>query len=223
MTTRLVIVGARDHARLVHDAVLAVNENRPTFAFEGFIAHGTTRPDVIEKRGARILGGLEYFESCDPDIAFIVGLGSPEDRRAVDRELSEKGFASASVIHPTALISPFAGDIGEGCYIGPFTSIQTEATLERHVHVGAHVNVGHDNTLDSYTTLSPGVMSSGHVFYGEGVMVGANAAFLPKINVGEWSTVGAGAMVSRDVSRGTTVVGVPAEAIPGRISAQIKR
>jgi sugar O-acyltransferase (sialic acid O-acetyltransferase NeuD family) len=220
---KLVIVGARDHARLVHDAVLAMNAVRPTFQFDGFVSHGPSRPDVIEKRSASILGGLDYFETCNPETLYIVGLGSPEDRKAIDQQLAAKGFGSATVIHPSAIISPYAGTIEAGCYVGPLVTIQTEAKLGRHVHIGAHANVGHDNALGDYTILSPGVMSSGHVSYGKGVMVGAGAAVLPEIEVGDWSTIGAGAVVRENVDRGLTVVGVPATPLPGRVSSALER
>lgn len=177
---------------------------------------------MIAKRGVPILGDLDYFDICDPDVSYIVGLGSPAERRSVDRALSKKGFGAATVIHPTAVLSPYVGTINAGCYIGPLAVIQTEATLERHVHVGTHVDVGHDNVLGAYTTVSPGVMSLGHVRYGEGVMVGASATILPKQSIGSWCTVGAGAVVREDVDRGLTVVGVPARPVSERLSAHLE-
>jgi acetyltransferase-like isoleucine patch superfamily enzyme len=52
----------------------------------------------------------------------------------------------------------------------------------------------------------------GDVRIGEGALIGIGAVVLPRVSIGAWSTVGAGAVVTKDVPAGTTVVGVPARA-----------
>jgi len=51
---------------------------------------------------------------------------------------------------------------------------------------------------------------SGGVRFSAGVLVGTGAQVLQYVTVGEGSTIGAGAVVNRDVPAGETVVGVPA-------------
>ena len=46
----------------------------------------------------------------------------------------------------------------------------------------------------------------------KGCSIGANATILPGITVGENATVGAGAVVTRSVEDGVTVMGNPARA-----------
>ena len=43
--------------------------------------------------------------------------------------------------------------------------------------------------------------------------IGSRAVVLGGVTVGEWATVGAGAVVTRDVPDGATVVGVPVRPI----------
>jgi acetyltransferase-like isoleucine patch superfamily enzyme len=47
---------------------------------------------------------------------------------------------------------------------------------------------------------------------GSGTLLGLGSRILPGIRVGRGCTVGAGAIVTRDVPDGVTVVGVPARA-----------
>jgi serine acetyltransferase len=50
----------------------------------------------------------------------------------------------------------------------------------------------------------------GSVTVGRAAHVGAGAVVIPCRAIGDHATVGAGAVVARDVTPGTTVIGVPA-------------
>jgi len=54
----------------------------------------------------------------------------------------------------------------------------------------------------------------------DGVWIGAGALILPGVTLGEGSVIGAGAVVTRNVARGTLVAGVPAKPI-GRLSGSV--
>ena len=47
----------------------------------------------------------------------------------------------------------------------------------------------------------------------EGAFIGLGARVIQCLTIGEWSTVGAGAVVRHDVPPGQTVVGVPARTL----------
>ena len=44
-------------------------------------------------------------------------------------------------------------------------------------------------------------------------MVGTNATVLPRLNIGKWATVGAGAVVTKDIPDYAVAVGNPARVI----------
>ena len=54
------------------------------------------------------------------------------------------------------------------------------------------------------------------VTIGRNVWIGALAVILPGVTMGDDAIVGAGAIVTRDVAPGTTVVGNPARPLPAR-------
>jgi acetyltransferase-like isoleucine patch superfamily enzyme len=57
------------------------------------------------------------------------------------------------------------------------------------------------------------VRTGGEVTVGEGTFVGIGATVIPGRALGDWSTVGAGSLVSKDIPAGVTAVGVPARVI----------
>jgi acetyltransferase EpsM len=75
--------------------------------------------------------------------------------------------------------------------------INTRASVDHHGRVGnyAHIAVAH---------------LAGGASIDDGVFLALGSVVLPKVHVGAWATVGAGAVVTKDVAPKTTVVGVPA-------------
>jgi sugar O-acyltransferase (sialic acid O-acetyltransferase NeuD family) len=219
--SKLIIVGARSHARELHDAVVAINAQTHRWNFLGFVSDGESQLDLIARHGAPILGDLEAFDSFDPsDVAYIIGIGSPHDRKRIDTVLSAKGFTAATIVHPSAVVGSFV-DLGPGCYIAAGAVLTTDISAGRHVHVNVTSSVSHDCVIGDYSIINPGSHLAGGVSFGEGVDVGVGANFLPKVSVGAWSVVGAGATVIRNVRDGVTVAGVPARKLPYKSASPV--
>lgn len=73
--------------------------------------------------------------------------------------------------------------------------------------------MSHDTKLGDYSTLNPGVNLAGNVSIGEGCYLGIGCSVIQSITIGPWTTVGAGAAVTRDLPANVTAVGVPARVI----------
>ena len=61
--------------------------------------------------------------------------------------------------------------------------------------------------------ISPNVSLAGEVSVGEGTHIGIGANVIPGIKIGKWATIGAGAVILKDVVDGATVVGNPGRVI----------
>jgi acetyltransferase-like isoleucine patch superfamily enzyme len=77
----------------------------------------------------------------------------------------------------------------------------------------ANAVVEHDNIIEDYVNLAPGVNLAGWVTVKQGATVYTGAVAIPKVTIGRGAVVGAGAVVLRDVPDGAMVVGVPARVI----------
>jgi acetyltransferase-like isoleucine patch superfamily enzyme len=79
--------------------------------------------------------------------------------------------------------------------------------------------IGHDCIIDDFVNIAPGANISGNVELRKGVYIGTGASVLQgesinkKLVIGEFSTVGAGAVVTKDIEADTIVVGIPAHPI----------
>jgi sugar O-acyltransferase (sialic acid O-acetyltransferase NeuD family) len=152
----------------------------------------------------------------DRDVRVVVAIGDPSRRRAAVQKIERLvGPRFASAIHPAATIGDEVSIDAGVMVVGP-VSITTGALIGRHVVINPLVTVSHDCTLADYVTLAPAVALAGGVRVDEGAELGTGANVIPRITIGAWSVVGAGATVIRSVTANSTVVGVPARQIGAR-------
>jgi UDP-2-acetamido-3-amino-2,3-dideoxy-glucuronate N-acetyltransferase len=128
--------------------------------------------------------------------------------------------------------------IGAGSRIGTFVEIQRGATVGRSckisshtfictgVHLGDRVFVGHGVMFvnDKHpracnpdgTPMGPGDWTLTETWLEDDVAIGSGATILCGVRIGRGASVGAGAVVTRDVPPGGTVAGNPARVLARR-------
>jgi sugar O-acyltransferase (sialic acid O-acetyltransferase NeuD family) len=212
MTAPLVIVGCGGFGREVHDVIDAINDVEPTWELLGYLddTPDATNVKLVESRGFRVLGGTDWPVGGNPEVQFVIGIGTGSVRRAIDRKLTAAGFGSAALVHPAATLG-YDVRVGAGTVICAGVRVTTNISLGRHVHLNINTTVGHDCTLADYVTVNPLVAISGGVSIGSESMLGTNSAVLQQLSIGDRSVVGAGSCVVRDVPDDTVVKGVPAK------------
>ena len=89
-------------------------------------------------------------------------------------------------------------------------------TIGRHVILNLDCTVGHDAVVEDFVTSRPASTSPGNVAIGVGCDLGTGATLIQGVTIGHWTTVGAGAVVVRDLPANVTAVGVPAQPIKER-------
>jgi serine O-acetyltransferase len=105
-------------------------------------------------------------------------------------------------------------DIHPGAEIGQRFFIDHGFTV-----IGETAEIGDDVTIYQNVTLggtnpSTGVGGKRHPTLEDGVVIGSGAQVLGPITVGKGARVGANAVATKDVPPDTTVVGIPARAVP---------
>lgn len=204
----IVIIGAGGFGREVLDVIEAMNRVEPVWQFMGFVDDGEVDLDLLDRRGAPLLGGSEVLK--DLDTQYVIGIGSPKVRRLFDERCTELGLQASSVVHPTAT---FGADVeyGPGFVATANVSVTTNIRFGRHVHLNLSCTVGHDCVFGSFVTINPGANISGNVELHDDVTIGTGGAVIQGTRVGGRTTIGAGAVVTTDIPADCVAIGVPAK------------
>lgn len=122
--------------------------------------------------------------------------------------------------------------IGDASQIGPFVEIQRGVTVGKCCKIQSHSFLCEGVTIEDGVFIGHGVMFTNDknpravnadgslktaddwmcekTLVKRGAAIGSNATILPGVTIGENAVVGAGAVVTKDVPDGVTVVGNPA-------------
>ncbi|MCC6674846.1 MAG: bifunctional UDP-N-acetylglucosamine diphosphorylase/glucosamine-1-phosphate N-acetyltransferase GlmU [Thermomicrobiales bacterium] len=143
--------------------------------------------------------------------------------RLGDRVRVESSTIESSTIGNDSDIGPYAHlraktRIGAGVHIGNFAEL-------KHALVGDETRIGHfsyigDATLGKDVNIGAGSItcnfdgtSKHRTTIGDGAFIGSDTMLIAPVEVGAGGRTGAGAVVSRNVAEGATVVGMPAREV----------
>lgn len=194
---KIVIAGASGFGREVRWMLERMNAVKPQFELCGFC------DDAPDKQSGEfdslpLLGSVAQVCSTVKDAAFVCAVGNNRARKKIFGQFADASVDAVSVVDQSAVI---AGDavIGEGCYIGVNAVVSVGVTLGCGVIVNNNVSVGHDSLVGDFAQLCPGVSLSGACAIGEGALLGSNSCTIPCKKMGDWSTLGAGAVLLTDL------------------------
>lgn len=203
----VIVLGGGGHAKVLLD----------TLILQGHNILGFTDPQSQASIwGIPYLGHDAEIEKFSPkDLVLVNGIGAVGNnsiRKKLFCLYKERGYCFASVIHPTAILSPRAV-IGEGAQIMAGAVMQADVHIGSNVIVNTRASIDHDCKINDHVHIAPGATISGGVQIEESAFVGAGAVVIQGIQIGTGSIVGAGAVVIEDVPRNRKVAGVPAKVI----------
>ena len=134
----------------------------------------------------------------------FLAIGNNEGRmRAADR-IKAAGWKAASVIHAKAEIA-WGLDIGEGTFIGLFSTVSPFVKIGRHTILNTRAAIGHHVELGDFSQVSLSASVLGHGKIGKGGFVGAHAIVGQGVSVGDWATIAIGTPAMTDVKAGHTI------------------
>lgn len=169
--------------------------------------------------GLAIVGGIAQVPELvrqaagqQQQIGFVnLITGSTRTRFETTREIVAAGGQLVNFLHPG--IDLTMTRLGVGNYIQEGVILQAEVSVgdNSSLHMGALV--GHESRIGHSVFIAHAVSISGCCEIGDGTFIGTNATILPRVRIGRWATIGAGAVITKDVPDHAVMVGNPARQI----------
>lgn len=168
---------------------------------------------VVDKMPkAKTILDVPMYESTGKEIEdthVAIAIGDNKIRKIIAENLTTN---CPNFIHDSAVCYPSA-QFGKGIQVLPNAVIDADVSIGDFSIINNNATVSHNSKISAFCHVAIGAAISGGCTIGEGVLVGARSVILPNISVGKWATIGAGAVVTKDVPSGATVVGNPAKII----------
>lgn len=199
----LAILGASGHGKVIADAAEQLGWKSVTFFDDAWPEHGENGPWAVKGDTQVLLSRLADFDGV------VVGIGNNRIREEKQSELARAGAKLVSIIHPSAIFSLHAS-IGVGSVVFANSVVNSCTVVGAGVIVNTGAVVEHDCVVGDFAHISPNAVLTGGVTLGHQAWVGACASIRQLLSVGRESVVGMGAVVTKDVAAGVTVVGNPA-------------
>lgn len=199
-----ILIGAGGHSKVIHDALLSDGES-----IKGFFDDTTvTQTDNT----FQYYGKIEQILDCSTEFIaehkFVIAIGNNSVRKQIVSLLESKKITYGTVIHPSAVIASDV-KIGEGSVILANVVVNAATTIGKHVILNSSSSIDHDNVIDNFVHISPGVHTAGAVEIGKGTHVGIGTNILPMKKIGSWCIIGGGTMVNKDIGSNLLAYGVP--------------
>ncbi len=123
-------------------------------------------------------------------------------------------------------VNLYGCSIGDNCSIGPFTEIQKGVTIGEHTKIQSHSFICEQVSIGHHCFIGHGVMFINDLFQdgrpaggdknkwretkiGSHVSIGSNATLLP-VSICDHVVIGAGAVVTKDITEPGNYAGNPA-------------
>ncbi len=210
---KLCIVGAGGFAREVAWLVSDINRFAPTYQFLGYVVTDLARLGDHDSRD-QVLGDLNWLEENKRKVDVLgMGIGNPAIKSVISAELESRfpNLEWPALVHPGVQFDRATTQLGRGVVLCAGTIGTVNLIFEPFSMVNLACTIGHETRIGKNCVVNPTVNLSGGVILEEEVLVGTGAQILQYIRVGAGATVGAGAVVNKDVPPHETVVGIPAK------------
>lgn len=156
---------------------------------------------------------LNDFINIDGEKYFNVAVGNGKDRETMVRQI--ENYAKPLTLQTLQTTILECNIIEEGSIFCPNTMVTSNAVIGKFFQCNIYSYVAHDCVIGNFVTFAPGVRCNGRVQIDDYAYIGTNAIIREgtpnkPLHIGKGAVVGMGAVVTKDVPAGATVIGNPA-------------
>lgn len=160
---------------------------------------------------------IDDFLSLPGDRHFSIAIGNSRERERIARTCLAMGANALEICDMTARRLS-AVSVGPGAITCHASIITSDVQIGSFFHLNLYSYVAHDCIVGDFVTFAPCVQCNGNVQIGDHAYIGTGAVIRngqrdKPLCIGAGATVGMGAVVTKDVPAGVTVVGNPARVL----------
>jgi sugar O-acyltransferase (sialic acid O-acetyltransferase NeuD family) len=204
----IIIIGAGGFGREVEMLINQINEQEKKWNLLGYIDDSITPNTSIGD--SKVIGPINIVSDLI-NCSYVIAIADSKVKARISKQIGTSLHAT-KLIHPNVLIGRRV-KIGMGTIICAGNIITEDIVIGNHVILNLCCTVGHDTIIEDYSSFMPSVNISGEVKIGNSVFVGTGTKIINQVEIGEFSIIGAGAVVSKNIPAKCTAVGVPAKPI----------
>lgn len=205
MKDRLLIIGASGHGKVAADIAVKMNKWQN-------IAFIDDDKLLKSSLGLKVIGKTEDAFRYIGDADIFVAIGNNSTREKIQKKLEDKGASIPVLVHPNAVIGPEV-ELGFGTVIMAGVVINCCSRIGKGCIVNTGATIDHDNMIEDYVHISPGVHLAGTVNVCRGSWIGIGSTVSNNVSITGGCIVGAGTVVVRDINEPGTYIGVPARRV----------
>lgn len=205
MKNKLIIIGASGHGKVVADIAIKMNKwQRIVFLDDD--------ESIKISMGLEVIGKTVEAFTYKDEVDFFVAIGNNATREKIQEKLIDEGLNVVSLIHPSAVIGADV-KIGIGSVVMAGVVINSSTRIGKGCIINTSCSLDHDNMIEDYVHISPGVNMAGTVKVCNGSWLGIGSVVSNNVNICSGCKVGAGAVVVKNIIEPGTYVGVPVRKI----------
>lgn len=164
--------------------------------------------------GHRVMSMTDFLTATVSERRYNIAIGDSAVRERIANSVPADVAKPFNIVAPNH-VSLDGNTIGEGAIFCSFSHVTSNAKIGRHFHGNIYSYVAHDCVIGDFVTFAPGVMCNGHVVIEDHAYIGTGVVIRDgtekPIVIGRGAIVGMGAVVTKSVPPGVTVVGNPAK------------
>jgi sugar O-acyltransferase (sialic acid O-acetyltransferase NeuD family) len=205
MKDKLIIIGASGHGKVVADIAIKMNKWQS-------IAFLDDDKSIKTSMGLEVIGKTTDAFTYKDEADFFVAIGNNATREKIQEKLIEEDLNVVSLVHQSAVIGTDV-KIGIGTVVMAGVVINSSTKIGKGCIINTSSSLEHDNVIEDYVHISPGVSMAGTVKVGRLSWIGIGSVISNNVNICSGCKVGAGAVVVKDITEPGTYVGVPVRKI----------
>lgn len=173
--------------------------------------------EIAQINGHRAMNYAAFLNEPADFRAVQIAIANSRVREKIALRLEQNGIHLWSIQADNVVLMDQA-NIAAGAALSPFVTITSNIRIGKCFHANLYSYVEHDCIIGDFVTFAPGVKCNGnihiedHAYIGAGAMIKQGTSDQPLV-IGRDAIVGMGAVVTKSVPAGVTVVGNPARIV----------